>query len=538
MKEIKRSIAEILIVIGIMLLIVVWLVGNGNFAYAKNQRYVGNHGKIASTQYGLVKGFFDSYDTCCWKGIPYAKPPAGELRWKAPRDPESWKGILKAADFSAVCPQYSEDSTIIIGSEDCLYLNVWSPRDHCNKPLPVYFWIHGGGNTVGTACDNRYNGAKLASKGRMVVVTINYRLGPFGWLTHPALRDGNGVDNSGNFGTLDIIKALEWVKGNISSFCGDPDNVTIAGVSAGGLNALSLLISPLAKNLFHRLVSESGPTVTFSVSEGERQVEELVIARLLEKDNLEEVPEGDIANYLRGKTPEELLSAYDTRMYSMLKDFTYIFRDGTVIPFDGYDTLQDCDRYNQVPIIVGSTKEEHKFFMWWNDYDNRESDASYQEHAEYMTNIVFWKPRCVDCVAATLSPQSNHPGVYAYRFDYGAYRYTDDYQPDQDQYNAWPTGPINYALMIGASHAMEISFFWGYFKHYGYGEFLFREDNRLGQEALSDACMEYISNFAHDGVPSAYGLPVWEKWSNDDDGYKRIILDANNSEVLIEMSCE
>jgi para-nitrobenzyl esterase len=157
---------------------------------------------------------------------------------------------MQADGFSSECTQYSEFGEII-GDEDCLYLNVWRPQTE-ETDLPVYFWIHGGGNSIGTASSLMYDGSNVTSKGNLVVVTINYRLGPLGWFTHPELRNGTPLDNSGNYGTMDMVKALDWVKNNISSFGGDPDKVTIAGESAGGSDVNSLVMSPHAAGLFHR----------------------------------------------------------------------------------------------------------------------------------------------------------------------------------------------------------------------------------------------------------------------------------------------
>ncbi len=146
------------------------------------------------------------------------------------------------------------------GSEDCLFLNVWRPRT-AERGLPVYVWIHGGGNSIGSASmTDEYSGTRLAHRSNMVFVSLNYRLGPFGWFTHPALREGTSAeDDSGNFGTLDIVHALRWIRDNIEAFGGDPGLVAVTGESAGGLNVLSLMISPPAEGLFHRVIAQSPP---------------------------------------------------------------------------------------------------------------------------------------------------------------------------------------------------------------------------------------------------------------------------------------
>ena len=222
---------------------------------------------LTQTRSGPVMGVEGKGETWVWKAIPFAKPPVGALRWKAPRDPDPWTDAREESEYCKPCAQYFFVGTLTYGSEDCLYLNVWRPRTS-ETNLPVYFWIHGGGNTLGTASSDDYNGANLADRSNLVVVTVNYRVGPFGWFTHPALREGapgSELDDSGNYGTLDLVKALHWVRDNIEDFGGDPERVMIAGESAGAFNVLSLLVSPLAEGLFHRAMSESGGPMSSSV---------------------------------------------------------------------------------------------------------------------------------------------------------------------------------------------------------------------------------------------------------------------------------
>ncbi len=212
---------------------------------------------VVKTNYGLIKGFADKGLTWCWKGVPYAAPPVGPLRWKAPVDPAAWDGIRDAKKFGSSASQLLP-VVGAKGSEDCLYLNIWRPRGEA-RGLPVYLFIHGGGNSIGTGSSRDYYGNAVAGKSNMVFVSVNFRLGVMGWFRHPAVTgSGSAEDQSGNFGTLDLIKALEWVHENIEAFGGDPGNVTIAGESGGAMDVLSLLTSPLADGLFHRAVVESG----------------------------------------------------------------------------------------------------------------------------------------------------------------------------------------------------------------------------------------------------------------------------------------
>lgn len=202
-----------------------------------------------------------------FKGIPYAAPPVGDLRWRAPRPAAAWQGVRKAEQFSASCVQnivterkpwtFEFMAHGEIG-EDCLYLNIWTPAKSAAEKRPVLLWMYGGGNVEGSASVPAYDGENLAKKG-LVVVTINYRLGAFGFFTHPALT--KEADTSGNYGILDQVAALQWVKENIAAFGGDPALVTIAGQSAGASDAHTLVASPLAKGLFARAIEQSGSNV-------------------------------------------------------------------------------------------------------------------------------------------------------------------------------------------------------------------------------------------------------------------------------------
>jgi para-nitrobenzyl esterase len=238
------------------------------------------------TTSGAVIGFSESPKTFSWLGIPFAKPPLGELRWRAPQPPDAWTGVRDALAPGSACPQMANPlgdqpgakKGTVIGHEDCLYLNVYAPRsspdEAANRRLPVMLWIHGGGNSVGHA--GSYDGSSLAGTYNVVVVTANYRLGPLGWFRQAALvADAQDEDGrSGNWGTLDQIRALEWVRDNAAAFGGDPNNVTIFGESAGGNDVMALLLSPRAAGLFHRAISESGGTNSAPLARAENLVDD------------------------------------------------------------------------------------------------------------------------------------------------------------------------------------------------------------------------------------------------------------------------
>ncbi len=212
------------------------------------------------TTAGLVKGTtIEDGRIRVYKGIPFGAPPVGELRWQAPRPAAAWQGVREATEFGSRCMQGPIFSDIVFTnkSEDCLNLNLWTPAPKADEGLPVMVWIHGGGFQAGSGAENRHDGTAFARR-NVVIVTVNYRLGIFGFFSHPELTKESGRNASGNYGLLDQVLALEWVRDNIAAFGGDPKNVTIFGESAGSFAVSALMASPLAKGLFHKAIGESG----------------------------------------------------------------------------------------------------------------------------------------------------------------------------------------------------------------------------------------------------------------------------------------
>ena len=257
---------------------------------------------IIATSSGISQGTLNK-NVVTWEDIPYAIPPEGDLRWKAPRALISPESNIQPQDGNGCLQEASIYAGIqgegIVGQEDCLYLDIKAPVNNFNQSLPVMFWIHGGGNTSGVK--DYYDFSELIRAHDVLVVTINYRLGPMGWFTHPAIQGlQNGIDKTSNFGTLDIMEALRWVQANIQNFGGDPNNITIFGESAGGHNVLSLLASPIAERLFQKAISQSGYT-TSSTKEEAIGINQ----------------EGIIINRL-GSDP--VLSSYDASGYESIKN--------------------------------------------------------------------------------------------------------------------------------------------------------------------------------------------------------------------------
>ena len=507
---------------------------------------------------GKVIGFTDAGQSHAWLGIPFARPPVGDLRWKAPKDPEPWSEPLAALQIRSMCTQpagrlngYPDAGpNDIAGEEDCLYLNIWSPpyaKDHIptgEKRLPVMFWIHGGGNTIGHAGQEMYNGAALSTTHQVIVVSVNYRLGPFGWFVHPALTgsESDPDDQSGNYGTLDIIQGLEWVKDNIAAFGGNPDNVTIFGESAGAFNVLSMMASPRAGGLFHKAIVQSGGLRVNPLSAGQNYKDDaqpghrfssreivnlsfirdgIVKTREEAKAHQDKLAAAEIAQYLRSKSNKDVLSLYPEKFSGMVT-MPLLFADGHVIPRTPIETLfKDKNRFNSVPVILGTNRDETKLFMSMDPKNVKrvlwilprlKDPEAYERLARYQSDA--WKVRGVDRLAATLRV-SQGPTVYAYRFDWDEERSILGY---------------DLSKAIGAGHGMEIPFVFNNFAGASFGRNIYRTDKAPGRDALSGSMMSYWAEFAYTGNPGKGrdGSEVlWKAWDNDgDDGDKFIVFDT------------
>ncbi len=304
---------------------------------------------------GLIQGTVED-GLSVYRGIPYAAPPIGDLRWRAPLPAPKWDGVRAANEFGRACIQSNPAiANLPAHSEDCLYLNVWTPARSGKDRLAVMFWIHGGGFIAGATAEQLYHGENLAKKG-VVVVSIGYRLGAFGFLAHPALSAENERHVSGNYGLLDMIAALKWVQRNISAFGGDPGRVTIFGESAGGIAVSMLCASPLAKGLFHGAISQSGGSfgpIRSGGGPGEN-VQSLADAeRAGEKWALK--AGASSAADLRKLPPDKLMTSMPG------EGVAWPVMDGWIIPDDQY-RLYQAGKYNDTPILVGYNSDEGAAF--------------------------------------------------------------------------------------------------------------------------------------------------------------------------------
>ena len=297
---------------------------------------------------GILEGYVED-GMRVFKGVPFAAPPIGDLRWKAPQAAESWEGVREAREYA---PAPMQGGNPAGGkSEDCLYLNIWSPAESSKDKLPVLVWIYGGGFSFGSTAEPVYDGSKLAKKG-VVMVSIAYRVGQFGFLAHPELSAESEYGSSGNYGLLDQIAGLQWIKDNIAAFGGDPKKVTIFGESAGGISVSMLCASPLAKGLFQGAISQSGgsfgPTRPTSYPG-----ENMKTLENAEKAGVE------FMNSL-GQTSIEDLRKLDAEAlvpkgWGMGGAWPVV--DGYVIPDDQFK-LYEAGNFNDVPVLIGYNSDE------------------------------------------------------------------------------------------------------------------------------------------------------------------------------------
>lgn len=322
---------------------------------------------------GAIRGLLvgNAKDIAVYKGIPYAAPPVVERRWKPPQPARPWNGTRDCFEFGAACPQITlalfatlpEMAIRVPQSEDCLFLNVWTPAHRAQEKLPVLYWIHGGGFIMGASSQALYDGEELARLG-CVVVSVNYRLGLFGFLAHPALSAESPERVSGNYGLLDQVEGLRWVRRNIAAFGGDPDRVTIFGESAGGVSVLCLMVSPPAKGLFQGAIAQSATGMDLTrLRESNRASESAEVAgeRFIASAGLKGSPDAAQLRQIDAKAlvqsgPAEPSFGAPFR----LKPLRFTLGpnvDGHVLP-DKPETLFATGRAHRVPMIIGSTRDE------------------------------------------------------------------------------------------------------------------------------------------------------------------------------------
>ncbi|MDA9045603.1 carboxylesterase family protein [Gammaproteobacteria bacterium] len=449
---------------------------------------------------GYIKNKVINYDD-----IPYAQPPIGNLRWKAPRELLNANEIIKSQDYNFCIQEPSSmggapGEGFITGTEDCLYLDIKKPKKKSSKLLPVMFWIHGGGNTSGLK--DLYDFSKMVNRHDVIVVTINYRLGAFGWFTHPAIQGiHKGIDKTSNFGTLDIIEALKWVNRNIQLFGGDPNNITVFGESAGGHNVLSLMVAPQANGLFHKAISQSGYTTSMSAEHAHinnndnptfnHTSNEVVKRLVLNSDKMSYL---ELNKELYSLTAEEFFSDYSDKSNLEVPLLT---NDGIVIPKVGLEKALKNSK--NVPFMAGSNRDEVKLWLAAAEYFVEldyslfgsildipkvkiKNEASFEAFNFYRSEA--WKIRGVIEPISSLNIAGNL-NTYAYRFDWDDHRrfFIADFRK-----------------LIGASHGTEIPLISGNNDVVGGFGFLLYPSGP-SKRFLSKNMMLFWSNFAKKGIP-------------------------------------
>ena len=503
------------------------------------------HAEIkVETSSGIVDGYKKG-GVIYWDDIPYAKPPINQLRWKAPRASNNPKNIISPKENNYCVQRPSSlggpgGEGLYVGTEDCLYLDISAPTRKKSELLPVMFWIHGGGNTSGLK--DLYDFNKMVRRHNVIVVRINYRLGPFGWFTHPSIQDfQTDIDKTSNFGTLDIIAALRWVKDNITLFGGDPDNVTIFGESAGGHNVFSLLVSDKSKELFHKAISMSGYTTSISPKDAYFQKDKSstsshtsseIVKKIINElsDKKETYSNEEIRDILLNLSTQQFFEHYANR--ETYEEIPLLTSDNIVIPEAGLRaSLFNKDIVNKVPTIAGSNRDEVKLWLATAEYfveldfsavgsllnipNVKLKDEDAFEAFNYYRSSA-WKIRGVDIPLKGLY-ESGNSDLYAYQYDW------DDHR----RYVV-----ADFKKLIGAAHATEIPLLAGNAKLVG-GYPLSDLIYPAGRSKLftSRNMMRFWTNFAKSGEPGMSTNSI--RWSsivkNNEFGSSYIVIDNKNN---------
>lgn len=492
-------------------------------------------GTRITIEHGTIEGVAES-GARKFLGIPYAKPPIGALRWRAPELPEAW-GVREAKEFGSACAQLSSINSRASQEEDCLYLNVWTPDPAPTEPLPVMVWLHGGGNRTGAADDAIplglgglfYDGTSLATTRNVVVVTLNYRLGVFGFFSHPALAEAtDGV--RGNQGLLDQNAALAWVQRNILAFGGDPDNVTLFGEYAGALDTCLHMVAPMSGGLFHRALGQSlgctGPMKT-------RAEAELEGTRFAETVGCE--ASADVIACLRGKPVAELLRepAIDGRPSAPERGGDY-YQGGTAAwsfnPIvDGEVVVEqprrsfDAGEFAPVPFLLGANRDEGTLFHL--------GAMPVETEEEYRAALARrFGEDVVDAIVAAYPPAS-FPSV-----NDALIRVTGDslivcptwdtaLRASRHRSDVWlynfervPPVPVLESLGLGAVHGLEIA--------YAFGTYA---DAAPADRELIRTMQGYWTRFAETRDPNGEGALAWPSF--EEEGQRRLNFDVEPSVI-------
>ena len=468
---------------------------------------------------GRVQGTEAAPGVVAFKGIPFAAPPVGELRWRPPAPVAAWEGVRDARRAGPICVQGEE---VDAGeSEDCLFLNVWAPAETA-EPRPVLYWIHGGGFTGGSGSTSIYDGARLAADGA-VVVTINYRLNVFGFLAHPALSAESPHGASGNYGLLDMTAGLEWVRDNIAAFGGDPGRVTIFGESAGGGAVMAVMLMPQSKGLFHRAVAQSNwihgwdrPLAGDAGGLTPAEAQGTAVAAALGVGDLD--PDAGLAA-MRTASADDMLAAMRAGEGSPFLRSGHVWApnvDGWAVPDDPL-AMYAAGRQHPVPLVVGMNGNEGSLMTRALPLSGAEAFALHLE-GMYPADLVGALLAHYDVTDATMRAGLDHL-VHDLYFA-GPVRAHARHQSAVApvwMYHFTRVPPTPWGEALGAHHAAELVYVFG----------TLTTDDEPGERplglsplgdftevdtGLSETMRAYWVRFAATGDPNGPGLPAWPAW--------------------------
>jgi para-nitrobenzyl esterase len=483
-------------------------------------------GLVVSTDRGVVRGALAG-PVRQFLGIPYAAPPVGALRWRAPQAHAAWSAVRDATAFGSPCPQTAGRGNPGSADEDCLSLNVYAPaRADRGKKLPVMFWIHGG--SLVTGAGSLYGPAELVARD-VVVVTINYRLGALGFLAHPALSAETPAGASGNYGMVDQVAALRWTQRNIRRFGGDPGNVTIFGESSGGTSVHTQLVSPLARGLFAKAIAQSGAAPPAQATQAEANAAGAAFA------DAAGCPD-QTASCLRG-LPVATLLAHQAGLY-----FPNI--DGTVLT-QSIGSALATGAFNRVPLIEGTNHDEWRFFVATAELASGRPIAADGYEAAIQSFLIGAPQSFVDLLANVVYPLSAYGGdpsvaLGALGTDPAfacpartAVRAVSQFAPafqyefaDEDAPAVLP--PVGFPQ--GAAHATELQYL---FPNVARGPL------SPAQQQLSAAMIGYWTRFARTGDPNSDGAPAWPLYSAASDRFLSLVppVPAAAGGFAVEHNC-
>jgi para-nitrobenzyl esterase len=482
---------------------------------------------------GRITGAADETGVRSYKGIPFAGPPVGEHRWQPPLPVAAWDGVRDCTQFGATCPQlpYAAGSMYAQKpqpqSEDCLFLNVWTAAKKDDERRPVMVWIHGGALTRGSGSIPPYDGASLARQGA-VVVTINYRLGPLGFFAHPALSKESDHHSSGNYGMLDQIAALGWVRKNIGSFGGDPGRVTIFGESAGSWSVCYLVASPLAQGLFHRAIGQSGGAfapVPFLKEERHAVPSAESVGQRLAKELGCDTAD-DEAAALRAKTPDELFAAVEKTAMRLRPNV-----DRWALADDVYATFA-AGKQNNVPVIVGSTADEATTLFAGLLPKSKEAyiDVARAKYGDLADEYLALYPAETDDDVRAAFMAGMRDEWFTWEMRTWA-RLTERAGNKAYQYFFSHVPPSPNREQNGAYHAAEILYVFNNLKKI---DWPYTDDDRRLADAVSSAWVR----FAATGDPNGGALPTWTAFDETSQPYLDLGDSIEPARELLKAQCD